>query len=118
MANILIVEDNVLIREAVSDFARDAGHSVVAEVGSLKELDALDTTLLAQLDLAIFDINLEDGSSAAAVDAFYRDNVPIYIHSGYLPTTLAKSHFPNAVFFRKGIDLRKLQDALKGFGRT
>ncbi len=118
MANILIVEDNVLIREAVSDFARDAGHSVVAQIGSLKELEALDTALLSQLDLAIFDINLEDGSSAAAVDAFYRDNVPIYIHSGYLPSTLAKAHFPDAVFFRKGVDLHKLQAALKTFGRS
>jgi len=62
---ILIVEDEALIAALVVEHLEDAGHTVIGPAATAG--DALDLCRQQGPDLAILDINLQDGSSGIEV---------------------------------------------------
>lgn len=63
--NVLIVEDEMLLAMDMEAMVEDSGHTVVAEVASLKDVEALDSNLDPQL--AFVDLHLAQGSSGFEV---------------------------------------------------
>ena len=66
---VILVEDQVLLREGLVGFFRDAGHDVVASLGSCDELEDLVET--EKPDIVVLDIRLpptftDEGTRAAA----------------------------------------------------
>ncbi|HWL82993.1 MAG TPA: response regulator [Roseomonas sp.] len=63
--HILIVEDEALIASLVVEHLEDAGHTIIGPAATASE--ALDLCRVHTPDLAILDINLQDGSSGIEV---------------------------------------------------
>ena len=59
--NVLVVEDETLIVMDIEGMLLDAGHVLIAEAGSTRELRQLDSDLLP--DLALVDLQLAEGTS-------------------------------------------------------
>ena len=58
--DVLLVEDETLIRMMTAQMVEELGHRVVAEAGNIKDAEPL--ALNAQFDLAILDINIAEES--------------------------------------------------------
>lgn len=56
--NILIVEDELIVAEAIKEMAEEIGHEVAHVAGTIK--DAVSGVDLRQIDIALLDINLND----------------------------------------------------------
>ena len=63
--NILVVEDEVLLAMDIESIILDAGHRVIAEAGSLYDVEELEQGL--RPDLAFVDIQLARGTSGLDV---------------------------------------------------
>lgn len=61
MLKVLIVKDEALLVMDIGSMVQDAGHHVVREAGSLREVMALPSSL--KPDLAFVDIQLDEGST-------------------------------------------------------
>lgn len=72
--NILIVEDEMLLVMDVSAMVEDAGHLVVAEAGSLRDVETLPEAVIP--DLAFVDLQLAHGSSGLDVSTLIRRRWP------------------------------------------
>lgn len=71
---VLIVEDEALLAMDIESMVEDAGHHVVGEAASLREVMALPSSL--KPDLAFVDIQLDEGSSGIDVSASLRARWP------------------------------------------
>lgn len=92
MAKILIVEDEPLVAESVSQLLDDAGHQVVGIAGD--EASALKEVARSEPDLVLMDIRLAGGSdgieTARRIQAERR--VPVVFMSAYYdPKTRARA---------------------------
>lgn len=63
--NVLIVEDEILLAMDIEAIVEDSGHSVLAEAGGLKDVEALPDDIDPQL--AFVDIHLTNGSNGLDV---------------------------------------------------
>ncbi|TDW61531.1 response regulator receiver domain-containing protein [Novosphingobium sp. PhB55] len=63
--NVLIVEDEILLAMDIEAIVEDNGHRVLAEVASLKDVEALPDDIDPQL--ALVDIHLANGSNGLDV---------------------------------------------------
>ncbi|HWX46877.1 MAG TPA: response regulator [Roseomonas sp.] len=83
---ILIVEDEALIAELVVEHLEDAGHTIIGPAATARE--AIDLCQSDTPDLAILDINLQDGSSGVEVakELFSRWGLVAIFASGEIMT--------------------------------
>lgn len=71
---VLIVEDEALLAMDIESMVEDAGHSVVGEAASVREVTALPIDLCPTL--ALVDIQLDEGSSGIDASAIIRTRWP------------------------------------------
>src|SRR5579862_1883434 len=80
--NILVVEDNMLIADAIADAIATHGGTVIGPVARAK--DALSLALSAELDVAVLDVNLSGGGGGLPVaEALAKRRIPFVFITGY-----------------------------------
>lgn len=107
--NVLVVEDEVLISEMVSDVLSENGFDVHTETSGETALRYLDSG--PEVDVLFTDINLEgrmDGSTLAKAARARRPDLPIVYCSGRYSSTAIMPLMPRSIFVRKPYDLTDL----------
>ncbi len=80
---ILVVEDDYLLAQVLTDFLEQADFHVVGPVGSLEEALALVENEPGSFDGAILDINLHGSNSYPVADALVARSIPFLFATGY-----------------------------------
>lgn len=90
--SVLLVEDEVLIRMALSHMLDELGHGVAGEAGDIESASSFAMT--AEYDLAILDINLHGRYVDPVADLIALRGKPFIFASGYgaevLPSLLRR----------------------------
>jgi CheY-like chemotaxis protein len=107
--NVLVVEDEVLISEMVSDVLSENGfevHTVTSGETALRYLESSP-----EVDVLFTDINLEgrmDGSTLAKAARERRPDLPIVYCSGRYSSSAIMPLMPRSIFVKKPYDLEDL----------
>ncbi|HMJ44124.1 MAG TPA: response regulator [Pseudolabrys sp.] len=107
--NVLVVEDEVLISEMVSDVLSENGfkvHTVTSGETALRYLESSP-----EVDVLFTDINLEgrmDGSTLAKAARERRPDLPIVYCSGRYSSSAIMPLMPRSIFVKKPYDLDDL----------
>jgi DNA-binding NtrC family response regulator len=107
--NVLVVEDEVLISEMVSDVLSENGfkvHTVTSGETALRYLESSP-----EVDVLFTDINLEgrmDGSTLAKAARERRPDLPIVYCSGRYSSAAIMPLMPRSIFVKKPYDLEDL----------
>ena len=80
---ILVVEDDYLVAQVVTDILEDAGAEVVGPVGRVDEALALIADRAHQFDSAVIDVNLHGQTSYPIADALMARKVQFVFATGY-----------------------------------
>ena len=78
---ILVVEDELMIRMLLEDMLSELGNTVAAEAAGIEE--ALEATKNADFDLAILDANLNGQPVSPVADALVARGTPFVFATGY-----------------------------------
>lgn len=78
---ILIVEDEYLVAEEISETLRGVRIDVVGPVGMIQE--AYEAVQDMSLDCAVMDINIGGGASFPLIDVLIQRSVPVLLMTGY-----------------------------------
>lgn len=108
-ANVLVVEDEVLISELVSEALLESGFDVHAVTNGENALRYLESG--SEVDILFTDINLEgrmDGSALAKAVRERRPELPIVYCSGRHSPTAISPLMPRSVFLKKPYDIADL----------
>jgi CheY-like chemotaxis protein len=84
MARILIVEDEPMIAELLAELLADLGHRVTA-TGIL--VDAIEIAGLAEVDLALLDVNVVGGPTTAVARCLEERDIRFVVMSGDIAAT-------------------------------
>jgi CheY-like chemotaxis protein len=104
--SVLLVEDEVLIRMALSDMLDELGHRVAGEAGDIASASSFAMT--AEYDLAILDINLHGRYVDPVADLIALRRKPFVFASGHGPEVLP-SLLRRHPFIRKPVTLAELR---------
>lgn len=88
--NVLLVEDEIMIRMMVADMLGELGHSVAAETGEIGE--AIELAQTVQFDLAILDVNLNGELISPVAEALKTRARPFIFATGYGSSGLPKGY--------------------------
>lgn len=105
-ASVLVVEDEVLISELVSEVLLENGFDVHIEANGEAALTYLDSG--SEVDILFTDINLEgrmDGSTLAKAARQRRPDLPIVYCSGRHSPSAIMPLMPRSIFVKKPYDL-------------
>ncbi len=80
---ILIVEDDYLIAQIVTDFLEDAGATIIAQISSVDEAVAYIQEHSATIDCAVVDLNLHGKRSYPVADALTDKGITFIFATGY-----------------------------------
>jgi CheY-like chemotaxis protein len=114
VADVLLVEDEALIRMMTADMVQELGLRVTAEAGNLKDAEALAQSAL--FDLAILDINIAGESIFPIALIVEQRGLPLLFASGYTTSGLPEPFCQRSVLrkpFAKE-ELGRAIDALLG----
>jgi CheY-like chemotaxis protein len=81
MANLLVVEDEYLIRMLLEDMLTDLGYSVTAAVGTIAE--ARQHAATGDFQAAILDVNLDGQEIFPVADILAQRGLPFVFVTGY-----------------------------------
>ena len=107
--NVLVVEDEVLISEMVSDVLSENGFEVHTVTNGETALRYLESS--PEVDVLFTDINLEgrmDGSTLAKAARERRPDLPIVYCSGRYSSAAIMPLMPRSIFVKKPYDLEDL----------
>jgi CheY-like chemotaxis protein len=107
--NVLVVEDEVLISEMVSDVLSENGFDVHTVTSGETALSYLESD--PDVDVLFTDINLEgrmDGSTLAKAARERRPDLPIVYCSGRYSPAAIMPLMPRSIFVKKPYDLEDL----------
>jgi CheY-like chemotaxis protein len=107
--NVLVVEDEVLISEMVSDVLSENGFDVHTVTSGETALSYLESG--PEVDVLFTDINLQgrmDGSTLAKMARERRPDLPIVYCSGRYSPTAIMPLMPRSIFVKKPYDLADL----------
>jgi DNA-binding response OmpR family regulator len=106
---ILVVEDEFMIAEDMSEALTQAGYNVVGPVGHVAE--AVDVARATGLDGAILDVNLHGKSVFPVADTLRARGVPFVFLTGYAAPSLPE-RFTASPTLRKPVNYTELWSAL------
>ena len=113
-ANILLIDDDELLRGSTETYLRSAGYDVVAVSNAMAGLDVLDSG--AQVDLALIDILMPKGEphglSFARMARMRRAGLPIIFMTGY-PDLADKEIALGGPLFAKPVDWPRLIEEIE-----
>ena len=113
-AIVLVVDDEVLIRLAVSDFLRERGYQVV-EATNGEEAQAI-FAVGEPIDLLFSDINLGRGANGFALAAWVTQNHPrvhIVLTSGHASSAVEASDLAHVAFLAKPYAFAEVADRIQ-----
>jgi DNA-binding response OmpR family regulator len=108
---VLVMEDNWLIANAITDVLQNAGMSVVGPVADLTHGIALARS--AEIDGAVLDIQLVDGNCFAAATILRLRGVPFIFLSGYQSSNLVPPVFRAIPYLQKPEGIQELPAAIE-----
>ena len=79
--NILIVEDELMIRMLLEDMLLDLGYEIVAATGQIEE--AIPLARAADIDVAILDVNLNGHTVSPIAEILESRGLPFVFATGY-----------------------------------
>ena len=89
---VLVVEDEALIAEDLSDTIRRAEGVVVGPASTVREARALLKGGVA-IDVAVLDVNVSDGTVTPVLEALRARHVPILVYTGrVIPDDIRRRH--------------------------
>jgi CheY-like chemotaxis protein len=109
-SNILLVEDEALIRMMIAEMVEELGHHVVAEAGNVETGRELAEN--ASFDLALLDINLDGSIITPVAEAIEKRGLPFLFVSGYGSAGLPQG-FRERPVLQKPFPISKLSDAIE-----
>lgn len=109
MIRLLVLEDEPLIAEMLSAWAKDMGCEVVGPVSSNKS--ALQLVEKAELDTAILDICVSDGDSYPVAERLLARDVPFVFATGLSDTSI-DPRYAHAPVATKPFEFDELQSTL------
>lgn len=99
---VLLVEDEVLIAEDLSDTIKEAEGVVVGPIPTIKEARALLKGGTA-VDAAVLDVNVSDGTITPVLEALRARGIPTLVYTGgSLPEDVRRRH-PNLTVLTKPV---------------
>jgi DNA-binding NtrC family response regulator len=105
-ARVLVVEDDPLVAETLSDLIEASGGKVVGPMVSMSEVTRNMPTLWA--DVAILDLNVTDGEITPVLERLIARHVPVVVYTGAdLPPEVRLRH-PDLVSLRKPVQPARL----------
>ena len=113
--NILLADDNTMLRNLLEEFIKGLKHQVFAAEDGQQALDIFQSAE-HQVDLLITDIMMPgiNGIELARKIRDHNSQLPIIIISGYAqPDTIAQAASLNATMYEKPIDLRTLREQIQ-----
>lgn len=112
---LLIVEDEVMIRMLLADMLEELGHRVAGQAARVNEALALIESGLA-FDGAILDINLAGQNAAPVAEAIAKKEIPFLFASGYGAAGIP-GQFLGTPFLQKPYVIERLSEALRAIER-
>lgn len=79
--NILVVEDELMIRMLLEDMLTDLGYQIVAAAARIEDAIALASS--ADIDLAILDVNLNGQTVSPVAEILQSRGLPFVFATGY-----------------------------------
>ena len=115
MASILVVDDEVGIRELLSEILGDEGHSVVTAENAAR---ARDLRVREQVDLVLLDIWMPDTDGVTLLKEWSTAgllSMPVVMMSGHatIDTAVEATKYGASAFLEKPITLQKLLRAVE-----
>jgi CheY-like chemotaxis protein len=80
---VLVIEDEYIVAQILTEMLEDAGAEVVGPVGWLEEALAFVKDKTKHIDCAILDLNLHGGKSYPIADALIERDVSFVFTTGY-----------------------------------
>jgi DNA-binding NtrC family response regulator len=116
MANILVVDDEIGIRELLSEILADEGHSVITAENAAA---AREARLHEQLDLVLLDIWMPDTDGVTLLKEWSSHGqltMPVIMMSGHatIDTAVEATRFGALEFLEKPIAMARLLTAVRG----
>jgi CheY-like chemotaxis protein len=109
--NVLVVEDEYLIRMLLEDMLADLGYGVAAAVGSLAE--AREQAATAEFCAAILDVNLDGKEIFPIADILKERGLPFVFVTGYGERSLPE-RYRDRPALQKPFQAEQLGQALSG----
>ncbi|HJW51169.1 MAG TPA: response regulator, partial [Burkholderiaceae bacterium] len=115
MANVLVVDDEVGIRELLSEILGDEGHSVLTAENAAR---ARDVRSREQVDLVLLDIWMPDTDGVTLLKEWAASgqlNVPVIMMSGHatIDTAVEATRYGALEFLEKPIAMARLLSAVR-----
>ena len=112
---ILVAEDEFIVAFDLCDTVEEAGYEVEGPHSEIST--AMLAVQKSRPDLAILDVELEDGEAFPLAEALMAENVPIIFHSGQFSTEEMRRRYPMAIACAKpcppSVMLAKVHKALE-----
>lgn len=112
---VLIVEDEIIIAIHIESTLAELGHEVVAAVSLAEAEEILEA---ADVDLAILDYHLPDGTSEPLVSRLHAMDIPFIICSGSAGLEELSQAFQRTTFLAKPFTTEGLVAAVAAMGRA
>ena len=113
---VLVVDDEFLVRNVLSEILKDAGFHVLQAEGVADAITLLEK--LAHVDLVFSDVKMpgRDGFELAHWVSEHKPDMPVILASGYVGKTNMASELRCAEFLRKPFDfdavIEKIRDTI------
>lgn len=111
---ILVAEDEFIVAFDLCDTVEEAGFEVEGPHSEIST--AMLAVQKTRPDLAILDVQLEDGESFSLAETLMAENVPVIFHSGQFSPAEVRARYPSAIACSKpcppNVMLEKVQQAL------
>jgi CheY-like chemotaxis protein len=106
---VLLVEDEPLVGMVIADMLDELGYEVVQAGPDVKGATAAART--AQVDLAVLDLALEDGSTFPVAEILHERHIPFIFVTG-LDISRAREQFGRMIVLKKPFGAEALREAL------
>ncbi|MEZ5694303.1 MAG: response regulator [Altererythrobacter sp.] len=114
IGRILVAEDDFIVAFDLCETMAEAGYSVEGPHGDISS--AMLAVQKNKPDIAILDVNLEDGQSYPLAERLMADDIPVIFHSGDYSVEQMRDRFPQALSCAKpcppGDLIAKVHEAL------
>ncbi|RXZ65604.1 response regulator [Pelagerythrobacter rhizovicinus] len=115
LPRILVAEDEFIVAFDLCDTVEEAGFQVEGPHSEIST--AMLAVQKSRPDLAILDVELEDGDAFPLAEALMAENIPVIFHSGQFSPAEVRERYPSAIACAKpcppNVMLEKVQKALK-----
>lgn len=107
---ILVAEDEAIIGHDLRDTVEEAGYIVEGPHGNVSS--AMRAVQANRPDLAILDIELDDGVVYPLAERLMEERIPFIFHSGHVPMAEMAARFPNARALEKPCPPSEMLDSV------